>query len=173
MFFKYNTQLGPPYQVIVDTNFINFSIRNKLDIYRAMMDCLLAKCALSCLLYQTPGLWGTRCLLTLPCLLLLTGIPCITDCVMAELEKLGSKYRIALKLAKDPRFRRLSCTHTGTYADECIVNRVQQHRCYIVATCDKDLKRKIRKVPGVPIMYINSRKYSIERMPEAFGAPPT
>jgi U3 small nucleolar RNA-associated protein 24 len=45
MFFKYNAQLGPPYQVIVDTNFINFSIRNKLDIYRAMMDCLLAKCA--------------------------------------------------------------------------------------------------------------------------------
>jgi U3 small nucleolar RNA-associated protein 24 len=27
------------------------------------------------------------------------------------------------------------------------------------------------QVPGVPIMYINSRKYSIERMPEAFGAP--
>lgn len=29
LFFKYNTQLGPPYQVLVDTNFINFSIRNK------------------------------------------------------------------------------------------------------------------------------------------------
>lgn len=30
LYFKYNTQLGPPYQVIVDTNFINFSIRNKV-----------------------------------------------------------------------------------------------------------------------------------------------
>jgi hypothetical protein len=30
MFFKYNTQLGPPYQVLVDTNFINFSIKNKV-----------------------------------------------------------------------------------------------------------------------------------------------
>lgn len=71
-----------------------------------MMDCLLAKC-----------------------------IPCITDCVMAELEKLGSKYRylwisfvstnvfvtylhsclyrLALRLAKDPRFERLPCTHAG------------------------------------------------------------
>ena len=29
LFFKYNTQLGPPYQVLVDTNFINFSIKNK------------------------------------------------------------------------------------------------------------------------------------------------
>jgi len=142
MFFQYNAQLGPPYHVLVDTNFINFSIKNKLEIYKSMMDCLLAKC-----------------------------IPCITDCVMAELEKLGSKYKVALRLAKDPRFERLSCTHAGTYADDCLLQRCQQHRCYIVATCDKDLRRKIRKVPGVPIMYINSRKYSIERMPEAFGAP--
>ena len=142
LFFQYNTQLGPPYHVLVDTNFINFSIKNKLEIYKSMTDCLLAKC-----------------------------IPCITDCVMAELEKLGRKYRLALRLAKDPRFERLPCTHEGTYADDCLFQRCQQHRCYIVATCDKDLRRKIRKIPGVPIMYINSRKYSIERMPEAFGAP--
>jgi len=29
-----------------------------------------------------------------------------------------------------------------------------QHKCYIVATNDKDLKRRIRKIPGVPIMYV-------------------
>lgn len=45
LFFQYNNALGPPYQVLIDTNFINFSIKNKLDIVRAMMDCLLAKCA--------------------------------------------------------------------------------------------------------------------------------
>ena len=27
----------------------------------------------------------------------LSGIPCITDCVMAELEKMGTKYRVALR----------------------------------------------------------------------------
>ena len=142
MFFSYNSQLGPPFRVLVDTNFINFSIRNKLEMYKSMMDCLLAKC-----------------------------IPCITDCVMAELEKLGQKYTLALRLAKDPRFERLSCCHKGTYADDCIVERVTQHRCFIVATCDKELKKRIRKVPGVPIMFIAARKYTIERMPEAFGAP--
>jgi U3 small nucleolar RNA-associated protein 24 len=85
-------------------------------------------------------------------------------------------------MAKDPRFERLPCTHEGVYADDCIVNRItmvlistfrrikkKQHKCYIVATCDKDLKRRIRKVPGVPIMYISNRKYTIERLPEAFG----
>ena len=41
-----------------------------------------------------------------------------------------------------------------------------QHRCFIVATCDKDLKSRIRKVPGVPIMYIKAHKYTIERLPD-------
>ncbi len=39
----------------------------------------------------------------------------------------------------------------------------------IVATCDRDLKRRIRKIPGVPIMYVAQHKYAIERMPEATG----
>ena len=141
MFFSFNTQLIPPYQVILDTNFINFSISNKLDPIRAAMDCLYAKVE-----------------------------PIITDCVMAELEKLGRKYRLALRLAKDKRFKRLSCDHKGTYADDCIVSRVMAHKCYIVATQDKDLKRRIRKIPGVPIMYISRHKYNIERMPNAMGA---
>mmetsp|Transcript_24204 Transcript_24204/g.57692 ORF Transcript_24204/g.57692 Transcript_24204/m.57692 type:complete len:200 (-) Transcript_24204:119-718(-) len=144
LFFSYNSQLGPPYHVILDTNFINFSIQNKLDPIKAAMDCLFAKCTIY-----------------------------ISDCVMAELEKLGQKYRVALRIAKDPRFERLPCTHKGTYADDCILERITQARCYIVATCDRDLKRRIRKVPGVPIMYIAQRKYSVERMPEAWGAPKT
>ena len=31
LFFQYNAQLGPPYHIIVDTNFINFAIKNKID----------------------------------------------------------------------------------------------------------------------------------------------
>eukprot|EP00389_Voromonas_pontica_P006167 GDKH01009255.1.p1 GENE.GDKH01009255.1~~GDKH01009255.1.p1 ORF type:complete len:204 (+),score=26.83 GDKH01009255.1:118-729(+) len=143
MFFQYNTNLGPPYQIIVDTNFVNFSIQHKMDILQGMIDTLFAKC-----------------------------IPCITDCVIGELEKMGPKYRLALKLAKDPRFRRLTCVHKGTYADDCIVNRVTEQKCYIVATNDKDLKRRIRKVPGVPIMYVTNHKYAIERMPESITNVP-
>ncbi|OEU21224.1 rRNA-processing protein-like protein FCF1 [Fragilariopsis cylindrus CCMP1102] len=142
LFFQYNEQLGPPYHVLVDTNFINFSIRKKLDMIRAMMDCLLAKC-----------------------------IPCITDCVMAELEKLGGKYKIALRLAKDPRFERVPCNCAKKgYADDCLTNMAKQWRCFIVATCDKELRGRIRKIPGVPCMYISGYKYTVERMPEAFGA---
>lgn len=65
--------------------------------------------------------------------------PIITDCVMAELEKLGPKYRLALQIARDERFERSACDHKGTYADDCIVDRIMKHRIYIVATNDKDL----------------------------------
>jgi U3 small nucleolar RNA-associated protein 24 len=82
-----------------------------------MMDCLYAKC-----------------------------IPIVTDCVLAELEKLGPKYRLALRVAKDPRFERVKCDHKGTYADDCLVDRLIKHRVYIVATNDRDLKRRIRYV---------------------------
>jgi U3 small nucleolar RNA-associated protein 24 len=68
LFLSHNTALGPPYRVLIDTNFINFSIQNKIELVQGMMDCLLAKC-----------------------------IPTVTDCVLAELEKLGPKYRLALK----------------------------------------------------------------------------
>lgn len=44
MFFMHNTALGPPYRILLDTNFINFSIQNKLDIFKNSMDCLLGKC---------------------------------------------------------------------------------------------------------------------------------
>lgn len=113
MYLSHNTALGPPYHILLDTNFINFAIKNKLEIVRAAMDCLLAKC-----------------------------VPVVTDCVIAELEKLGVKYRVALRVAKDPRFERLTCSHKGTYADDCIVNRVTEHRCYIVGTCDKGAARR-------------------------------
>ena len=81
---------------------------------------------------------------------------------------MGQKFKLALKIIKDDRFERLPCVHKGTYADDCIVNRVTQHKCYIVATNDKDLKRRIRKIPGVPIMSVSINRYTIARMGDEF-----
>ncbi|KUJ07686.1 rRNA-processing protein FCF1 [Mollisia scopiformis] len=138
LFFQYNTALVPPYNVLVDTNFLSHTVQRKLELLETMMDTLYAKC-----------------------------IPIITSCVMAELEKLGPRYRIALRIARDERFERLKCSHAGTYADDCIVDRVQQSKIYLVATNDKDLKRRIRKIPGVPIISVARGKYVVERLPDA------
>jgi len=69
------------------------------------------------------------------------------------------------RIAKDERFERLACMHKGTYADDCIVGRVMQHRCYIVATNDQALRRRVRKIPGVPIMFVGRGKYKVEKLP--------
>ncbi|RDW67647.1 hypothetical protein BP5796_07560 [Coleophoma crateriformis] len=138
LFFQYNTALVPPYSVLVDTNFLSHTVQRKLEMLQSMMDCLYAKC-----------------------------IPIITSCVMAELEKLGPKYRIALRIARDERWQRVQCDHKGVYADDCLVDRCMKHKIYIVATNDRDLKRRIRKIPGVPIMSVARGKYVIERLPDA------
>lgn len=140
MFFRFNSALGPPFRVLLDTNFINFSVSNKIDITRGMLNCLAAP-----------------------------TVVCITDCVIAELQKLPKKYSVALRVARDRRFKRLVCSHKGTYADDCIMQRIAAHRIYIVATCDKDLKRRIRKVAGIPIMYISAHQYKVERLPETLA----
>ncbi|PQE31994.1 hypothetical protein CJF32_00001602 [Rutstroemia sp. NJR-2017a WRK4] len=138
LFFQYNEALVPPYHVLIDTNFLSHTVQRKLPLLESLMDTLYAKC-----------------------------IPVITSCVMAELEKLGPRYRIALRIARDERWQRLRCDHKGVYADDCIVDRVVKHKIYIVATNDRDLKRRVRKVPGVPIMSVARGKYVIERLPDA------
>ena len=97
LFFRHNTALGPPYQILVDTNFINFSIQNKLELVQAMMDCLYAKCTLYFYFYFYFILFFLKVIASRISYVSIIGIPCITDCVMAELEKLGPKYRIALR----------------------------------------------------------------------------
>ncbi|KAK8017662.1 hypothetical protein PG993_013988 [Apiospora rasikravindrae] len=98
--------------------------------------------------------------------LLAKANPIISDCVMGELERLGPKYRLALRIARDPRWERLTCDHKGIYADDCIVNTVMKHRIYIIATNDKDLKNRVRRIPGVPILSVARGKYVIEKLPE-------
>ncbi|KAK8041142.1 hypothetical protein PG994_014149 [Apiospora phragmitis] len=137
MFFQANSALVPPYNVLVDTNFLSHTIQRKLPLLESMMDVLLAK-----------------------------ANPIISDCVMGELERLGPKYRLALRIARDPRWERLTCDHKGIYADDCIVNTVMKHRIYIIATNDKDLKNRVRRIPGVPIMSVARGKYVIEKLPE-------
>lgn len=137
LFFSHNCALGPPYSILVDTNFISQSVKAKLDMLSTFMDLLYTKCSVA-----------------------------ITDCVLAEMEKLGNRYSIALRITKDERWERLTCNHKGTYADDCIVSRVTKHRVYFVATNDRDLKRRIRKIPGVPLISVNKGKYLVERLPD-------
>ena len=85
----------------MDTNFINFAIKNKVTRDHPMSSPLQRRS-------QSPRT-AVTCAMVLPQIDLVQGmmdclyatcIPCITDCVLAELEKLGQKYRVALRVAK-------------------------------------------------------------------------
>ena len=56
---------------------------------------------------------------------------------------------ILLPLSVDLEERALTCP----IADDCIVDRCQKNKIYIVATNDRDLKRRIRKIPGVSLEF--------------------
>jgi len=132
LFMNANVQLKPPYNILIDTNFVKFAQQGRLEIEREAMTALC----------------GTVKLF-------------VTDCVFAELELLKEKAKLALEVLKSQPINRLKCLHKGTYADDCIVDRVTQHKCYIVATSDKDLLRRIAKVPGVPTMMAKRGKFSV------------
>ena len=138
LYFQHNEALVPPYKIILDTNFFAHAVRNKVDVLNGLMDVLLAQCT-----------------------------PVVTECTIAELEKLGDKFRLALRVAKDERWQRLICPHSGTYADDCIVDTVVKSRIYLVGTNDKQLRQRLRKIPGVPLVAVGRGKCSVERLPNA------
>lgn len=118
MFFKYNSALGPPYHIIVDTNFINFSVQNKLELIKTMMDCLFAKCETAHLISSRRySLCDRLCAGRVG----KVGFE-VSNCVAVRTTFSPLTFRVA----RDPRFERLPCSHAGTYADDCIVNRVTQ-----------------------------------------------
>lgn len=121
--------IRPPYQVILDTNFINDCVRKKLVLEDVLSECVEASVQL-----------------------------CITECVYAELEKLGRVYRLALNMIKKMNTTTLKCQHRGTYADDCILQRVKEFRCYVVATSDTNLRQRIKKMPGIPIVFFRGYK---------------
>ena len=139
-FFAYNNQLGPPYSVLLDTSFLNHAVRYRIDVVQGLIQCLCAKVT-----------------------------PFVTDCVMAELEKHHKAFGIALRIAKDPRIKRIKCNHANIgYGDDCLCLKVTESKCYMVATNDRELRSRIRKIPGIPIVYAKrSQTFGVERLPDA------
>lgn len=125
--------------MLLDTSFLNYAVRYKIDIVTGLIQCLCAKVT-----------------------------PYITDCIMAELEKNHKQFGIALRLAKDPRIKRIHCTHPNIgYGDDCLCQKASECKCYMVATNDRELRQRIRKIPGIPIVYAKqSQKFGVERLPD-------
>lgn len=91
-----------------------------------------------------------------------------TYCIYAELKKLGPDFRPTAAQAKKLEKRR--CTHSpAVTAAECIkqVIGATNENNYCVATQDLELREELRKIPGIPILYINKSVLLLESASKA------
>lgn len=86
---------------------------------------------------------------------LLCTFAVITQCCMARLYSGGAEAQSAVDLAKT--FERRKCNHwqTKDTDDECIAGIVGDDNRfrYVVATQSVGLRKTLRKVPGVPLVF--------------------
>ncbi|KAG0229813.1 hypothetical protein BGW42_001339 [Actinomortierella wolfii] len=128
-----------PYQVIVDSEFIQVALDQKIDPAHQI-----------------------------PKVLLDTAKQMVTPCTVAKLRSLGDDGFGAFLAAKRLEKRRCP-HQTAVDEHECIAQIIgddNKHR-YLVGSQSKQLRAKFRQVPGVPLLYIHRSVLILEPPSEA------
>ena len=195
MYFRYNTQLGPPYHVIVDTNFIHFSIKNKVSLVGRTRDVLMAGADRS--VSRREGL-PVRRLQALRNGLRDGRAGDAGDQVQSRAQDSKGDLHGGRGTTGDERFPVAAASGhpaAALHASRDLRGRLhlrQSHPTQVLhrghvrsrsAETHTEGKRPrprpavqrgaVFQIPGVPVMYIMARRYTIERLPEATlgGAP--
>ncbi|RYP33105.1 hypothetical protein DL767_004890 [Monosporascus sp. MG133] len=140
-----------PYQVVVDAEFLLESVKCKMDIIRRLEDTLHGEIK-----------------------------PLVTQCSMRHLYARNSEpaVREAIELAKEKFERRRCGHHPDQYPEplssyECVnsvvdpkENGVNKHR-YVCAVNDDHLRASLRRIPGVPLIFIRRSVVLMEPMAAA------
>ncbi|XP_032568296.1 rRNA-processing protein UTP23 homolog [Chiroxiphia lanceolata] len=126
-FYKHSFQFREPFQVLLDGTFCQAALRNKIQIRE-----------------QLPGYLGGAAQL------------CTTRCVIKELESLGKALYGAKLIAQ--RFQVRNCSHhkDPVSGSTCLLSMIEDgnpHH-FFIATQDQDLSNKVKKKPGVPLLFI-------------------
>ncbi|MEE6463305.1 hypothetical protein FKM82_005851 [Ascaphus truei] len=126
-FYKYNFRFREPFQVMLDGTFCQAALKNKIQIKEQLPKYLMGEVQL-----------------------------CTSHCVIKELESLGKELYGAKLIAQ--RFQVRSCSHfkSPVSGSACLLSMTADDNPhhYFIATQDQDLAAKIKKRPGVPLMFI-------------------
>ncbi|KAJ8409845.1 hypothetical protein AAFF_G00219040 [Aldrovandia affinis] len=126
-FYKYNFNFRQPFQILLDGTFCQAALKNKIQIKEQMPKYLMGEVQL-----------------------------CTTNCVLKELESLGKELYGAKIILQ--RFQIRNCAHfkNPVPASQCLVSMLDSNNPhhYFVASQDQELTSAVKKVPGVPLMYI-------------------
>ncbi|XP_076633974.1 rRNA-processing protein UTP23 homolog [Colletes latitarsis] len=142
-FFINNFKFRLPFQILVDGTFTFAALENKFNIQEQLSKYFQSEVKL----------------LTTPC-------------IISETEKLGSFSKAvcgAMQIVKQYPIHK--CGHekhsiTGTKCLWSMVGKNNSSR-YIVATQDRELQDILRKIPGVPIIYLHGKAPTLEAPSQA------
>lgn len=156
-FYANNFGFRPPYQLLVDGTFCHaaLKVRNVKNspkfIYRIFF-ILILKNQVNIADNIPKYLQAEIKLLT-------------TQCAVIEAESLGYKVFGALQILKQYAIHK--CGHEGKPKPgaSCFLSMCNKNneKHYIVATQDRDLQKKLRAIPGVPILYLYQKAPVLEK----------
>ncbi|XP_055482454.1 rRNA-processing protein UTP23 homolog [Psammomys obesus] len=126
-FFRNNFGVREPYQILLDGTFCQAALRGRIQLRDQLPRYLMGETQL-----------------------------CTTRCVLKELETLGKELYGAKLIAQ--KFQVRNCPHFKgpVSGSECLLSMVDEgnpHH-YFVATQDQNLSVKVKKSPGIPLMFI-------------------
>ncbi|XP_038133007.1 rRNA-processing protein UTP23 homolog [Cyprinodon tularosa] len=126
-FYKYNFSFREPFQILIDGTFCQAALKNKIQIKEQMPKYLMGEVQL-----------------------------CTTNCALKELETIGKQLYGAKIILQ--RFQVRKCSHfkNPIPASECLLSMLEEtnpHH-YFVATQDRTVTAGLKKIPGVPLLYI-------------------
>lgn len=126
-FYKHNFGLREPFQVLLDGTFCQAALRGQIQIKEQLPKYLLGEVTL-----------------------------CTTGCVLKELQSLGKELYGAKLIAQ--RFQVRHCAHfkSPVGGSACLLSMIAEgnpHH-YFIATQDQELAEKVKKKPGVPLLFI-------------------
>uniref|UniRef100_A0A3Q2P5G0 rRNA-processing protein UTP23 homolog n=1 Tax=Fundulus heteroclitus TaxID=8078 RepID=A0A3Q2P5G0_FUNHE len=126
-FYKYNFSFREPFQILLDGTFCQAALKNKIQIKEQMPKYLMGEVHL-----------------------------CTTNCALKELETIGKQLYGAKLILQ--RFQVRKCAHLKhpVPASECLLSMLEEtnpHH-YFVATQDHAVTAGLKKIPGVPLLYI-------------------
>lgn len=126
-FFRNNFGVREPYQILLDGTFCQAVLRGRIQLRDQLPRYLMGETQL-----------------------------CTTRCVLKELETLGKELYGAKLIAQKCQVR--NCPHfkSPVSGSECLLSMVDEgnpHH-YFVATQDRNLSVKVKRAPGIPLMFI-------------------
>ncbi|XP_034017257.1 rRNA-processing protein UTP23 homolog [Thalassophryne amazonica] len=139
-FYKYNFSFREPFQILIDGTFCQAALKNKIQIKEQIPKYLMGEVQL-----------------------------CTTNCALKELDSLGKQLYGAKLILQRFQVRRCQHVHSPVPASECLLSMLEDtnpHH-YFVATQDHTVTTGLKRIPGVPLLYIILNTIVLDKLSHA------